>query len=336
VGFEDAFSSATSEGPLARVVAQTFGTDHHELTVDGTQVLNDFPRLLAHLDQPSIDGVNSFYVSKAVAETGIKAVLSGTGGDELFGGYPSFTRIPRAMTAKRFTGAAWPGVSALGDLVVADRLQARWRHFAGTNGSLSEAYRVQRGFLMPDEIATLAGPALRETATMQAAAEALGEAEEQALSAVGDESMTASVARLESRLYLRSQLLRDLDVMAMTHGLEVRVPFVDHELLGTVWPALGAHRSLQRQKRLLVESLARPLPAVIAERPKQGFTLPFDTWLGRELATLVRAGISELEAGGWVAAGAADRIWREWRQGGTHWTRPWGLGILGHFLRTDR
>ena len=122
-----------------------------------SHVAADFPRLLAHLDQPSIDGVNTFYVSRAVAQTGIKAVLSGAGGDELFGGYPSFTRLPRAMMAKRIAGKAWPVASALGGLMIPRRLRARWRHFAETNGSLVEAYRVQRGFLMPEEIDALAG-----------------------------------------------------------------------------------------------------------------------------------------------------------------------------------
>jgi asparagine synthase (glutamine-hydrolysing) len=227
-------------------------------------------------------------------------------------------------------------VSALGHLVVADRLRARWRHFAGTNGSLAEAYRVQRGFLMPDEIAALAGPALCDPATLRAATEGLCAAEEQALAPVGAESMTASVARCETRLYLRSQLLRDLDVMAMAHGLEVRVPFVDHELLRTVWPTLGDHRTLQRQKRLLSRSLARPLPTVIERRPKQGFTLPFDRWLRGALAPIVRDGMSQLEASGWVGAGVPDRVWRSWEQGQAHWTRPWGLGVLGHFMKTGR
>ncbi len=329
VGFDD---NVTSEVPHARVVARTFGTDHHELNVDGSQIAADFPRLLAHLDQPTIDGVNSFYVAKAVAGTGIKAVLSGAGGDEMFGGYPSFTNLPRAMMAKRIAGPFWPGVSALGNALVPDRLRHRWRHFAGTNGSLIEAYRVQRGFLMPDEIRTFAGPALLDAGTMRESADALGAAEEHLLASVGDESITASIARLESRLYLGSQLLRDMDVMTMAHGLEVRVPFVDHELLGAVWPTLGSYPALQKQKRLLFETLARPLPDSIVRRPKHGFTLPFEKWLGGALAPVARDGMLQLEGNGWLARGAADAVWSHWRAGTAHWSRPWGLGVLGHFL----
>ena len=333
VGFEHAPSS---EVPHARVVARRFATEHHELTVDGSHVAADFPRLLAHLDQPSIDGVNTFYVSRAVAQTEIKAVLSGAGGDELFGGYPSFTRLPRAMMAKRIAGKAWPVASALGNLMVPERLRPRWRHFAETNGSLVEAYRVQRGFLMPEEIASLSGPALLDASVLREATEALAAAEEHLFAPAGDESITASIARLESRLYLSSQLLRDMDVMAMAHGLEVRVPFVDHELLGAVWPALGAYPALQRQKRLLSETLDLPLPESIVNRPKQGFMLPFEQWLGGALAPLVRDGLSQLAASGWLAPEAPDRVWDSWRAGSVHWTRPWGLCVLGHLLKGSR
>jgi asparagine synthase (glutamine-hydrolysing) len=333
VGFEHA---PGSEAPHARVVAEKFGTTHHELIVDGSHVAADFPKLLAHLDQPSIDGVNSFYVSRAVAQTGIKAVLSGAGGDEMFGGYPSFTRIPRAMQVKRIAGPAWPGVSAIGSLLVSERLRPRWRHFAATNGSLVEAYRVQRGFLMPEEIEALAGPALLDTRVRREASESLAAVEDQLLKPVGNESASASIARLETRLYLSSQLLRDMDVMAMAHALEVRVPFVDHELLATVWPALGSYPTLQRQKRLLSGTLKSPLPDSIVNRPKHGFILPFATWFEGPLAPLVRDGMSHLVTDGWITPGTPDRVWNSWKQGTSHWSRPWGLAVLGHFLRRAR
>jgi asparagine synthase (glutamine-hydrolysing) len=120
--------------------------------------------------------------------------------------------------------------------------------------------------------------------------------------------------------------------MATAHGLEVRVPFVDHELIDAIWPALGAHPELQRHKRLLSETLASPLPPSIVNRSKQGFTLPFETWLRGPLAPVVRAGLSQLGVDGWLAPGVPDAIWRSWQDGTSHWTRPWGLAVLGHFL----
>ena len=133
-------------------------------------------------------------------------------------------------------------------------------------------------------------------------------------------------------MYLGSQLLRDLDVMSMAHGLEVRVPFVDHELAARVWPALAAYPDLMHGKRLLHETLERPLPAAIVDHPKQGFTLPFARWMRGELAPVVHDGLRRLAARGWITAEAPSRVWQAWTSGEAHWSRPWGLAILGHFL----
>ena len=331
VGFDD----ASSESDAARLVAAHFGTRHHDLRVDASHVAADLPRILAHLDQPSIDGVNSYYVSQAVAATGIKAVLSGTGGDEMFGGYPSFTRIPRALSARRGCGPFWPLVAPIAGAFMPSRLQTQWRHFAAADESLVEAYRVQRGFLLPEDLDALAGPALRDAGVWRDAHGELDAAEHALLDPSGPggaETPWASVARLESRLYLASQLLRDVDVMAMAHGLEVRVPFVDHELLRVVWPELGRRPGLFRHKRLLHETLERPLPGAIVGRPKHGFTLPFSRWIGGELAPVVRDGLARLADAHWVTPDAPARVWNAWTSGRVHWTRPWGLAILGRFL----
>jgi asparagine synthase (glutamine-hydrolysing) len=332
--FTVGFAHETSEAARAKTVAACFGTTHHDLHVDPRDVARDLPAVLARLDQPTIDAVNSFCVARAVAATGIKAVLSGAGGDELFGGYPSFRRLPLAHAARQLTGALWPAIGSIAGAFAPPRLQARWRHFAQAAGRepLIETYRVQRGFFMPAEVAAIAGPALCEPSIWRHANEQVDEVEQALLSSVGPEPTLASVARLESRLYLGSQLLRDLDVMSMAHGLEVRVPFVDHELLGHVWPALASHGALIPGKRLLAETLERPLPDEIVHHPKQGFTLPFDSWMRGELGPFVRDGMERLAKGGWVVPGVPDQAWTAWLEGSAHWSRPWGLGVLGHFL----
>jgi asparagine synthase (glutamine-hydrolysing) len=333
--FTVGFDHATSEVERAREVATRFGTSHHELRVTGAEVARDLPAVLARLDQPTIDAVNSFYVARAVSTTGIKAVLSGAGGDELFGGYASFARLPRAMAVKRLTAPLWPALGTLTEPLMPERLRARWRHFSSSNGSFIEAYRVQRGFLLPEEVDVIAGPALRDDARWREAVEIVGETERALLTPIPSptgERPQATVARLESRMYLASQLLRDLDVMSMAHGLEVRVPFVDHELLEEVWPELAFHPDLRQGKRLLSGTLDRPLPEAILTHPKQGFTLPFAKWMTADLAPVVQDGLQRLADGGWITSPTPQRVLSDWHRGVAHWSRPWGLSVLGHFL----
>jgi asparagine synthase (glutamine-hydrolysing) len=324
------FDDSSSEHEFARLVAAAFGATHHELVLDAPRIVDDLPRILRHLDQPTLDAVNSFYVSEAVAKTGIKAVLSGTGGDELFGGYPSFRRLPAAVRMKRRLSPVAPAVGPAVSAVLPARLTERWRHFMSGNGRVDNAYRAQRGLFMPSELERLAGPALRDR---WAPAAARVSAAECALFEGSASSIEGDVARLETRTYLGSQLLRDLDAMSMAHSLEVRVPFVDHLLLDAVWPDLGRYPALMRNKRLLHETLARPLPSAAVDRPKQGFTLPFAKWIGGELEPFVRSGMSFLADSGWIRDTVPDDTWNAWRRGAAHWSRPWALGVLGEFLR---
>jgi asparagine synthase (glutamine-hydrolysing) len=331
VGFDD----ASSEVERAREVATLFGTAHHELHVNGAEVARELPAVLERLDQPTIDAVNSYYVARAVSATGIKAVLSGAGGDELFGGYPSFTRLPRAMAIKRLTAPLWPALGALTAPLMPERLRARWRHFASSNGSFVEAYRVQRGFLLPEEVKAMAGPALREGGRWREAVEMVRDTEHALMAPIpssSGERPQATVARLESRMYLSSQLLRDLDAMSMAHALEVRVPFVDHELVEHVWPELAFHPDLLQGKQLLSGSLERPLPNAIVHHPKQGFTLPFARWMNADLAPVVQDGLRQLADSGWITGETPERVLSDWHRGAAHWSRAWGLSVLGHFL----
>ena len=327
------FDDRSSEHEHAQAVASAFGAIHHELRLDASRIASDLPRILARLDQPTVDAVNTFYVSQAVAATGVKAVLSGIGGDEMFGGYSSFKRLPSAVRLKRAAGVTAPAVGAALAAVLPERLTERWRQFIGSNGHVAAAYRTQRGLFMPAELERLAGPALRDR--WQEATERLAVAEEAIFHGAAS-TLEGDVARLETRMYLGAQLLRDTDAMSMAHSLEVRTPFVDHTLLAAVWPDLGAHPALLRNKRLLHETLARPLPREAVDRPKQGFTLPFAHWIGGELEPFVRAGMASLAADGWIERRFPDTVWAAWRRGAAHWSRPWALGMLGQWLLQTR
>jgi asparagine synthase (glutamine-hydrolysing) len=118
----------------------------------------------------------------------------------------------------------------------------------------------------------------------------------------------------------------------MAHSLEVRVPYVDHEFQAALWPSLAHHPTLVRRKRLLRDLMSDRLPPSILSHPKQGFTLPFDVWLRGPLGELTRAGLDALERQGWIGAGTGAAVWQQWAVGHSHWSRPWGLAMLGRFL----
>ena len=320
--------AAHNEASHAARVAEQFGSEHHTLLVNANTLVDTLPSVLNHLDQPTFDGVNSYLVSSAVAATGVKAVISGIGGDEAFGGYPSFRRVARGNRLRFVPRAIRVAASnaVLGGLD--GSRNAKLSHVSHHSDSTFELYRAVRGWMMPAELNAIVGPALRDPEVVRRV-----DAAEQVDTPTGsNERLHATVARFETTMYLRQQLLRDTDVMSMAHGLEVRTPFVDHRLLEAVWPALGGHPGLLSGKRLLVESVHTPLPASIVQRPKQGFTLPFEHWLDGPLASFIGDGLHALERGEWITRTGRLGVERAWRKRSVPWSRPWGLAVLGHFL----
>ncbi len=323
--------TAYSEEAGARRIAERFGMPHHVLRIDANSIESRLDAIVHALDQPTADAVNTYFVSQAVAATGVKAVLSGIGGDEMFGGYPSFGRIPSGLALSRAIGPLLRLTGAAAGFALPSWRAAKWRHFA-SDARPESGYRAMRGLFMPEELASLAGPALCDPATWGTATAALDTVEERIFESAGGETPLATVARMETRMFLASQLLRDVDAVSMAHGLEVRMPFVDHHLQRAVWPSLGAYPALASHKRILYEALRLPLPEGITDRPKQGFTLPFEEWLHGPLRDPARAGFDLLVARGWVNPEAANRVWSAWEAGQAHWSRVWALGMLGRFL----
>jgi asparagine synthase (glutamine-hydrolysing) len=309
-----------SEEPIAAEVARRFETEHHKLRVTATNIRDDLPRILARLDQPSNDGINSYYVSKAVAATGLKVVLSGTGGDEFFGGYPSFRWLPKLHARRKVLRWLGPMLQKFQK----PHRREKWRHLVTHAGSWTEAYRAVRGLFLPHELPAIAGPRLQGNLIDQ-----VGEVEHELLSPVGAERPPATVSRLETRQYLGVQLLRDIDAMAMAHSLEVRVPLVDQDVASTLWPTLGARPELMTNKRLLYETLRHPLPAAVFNRPKQGFTFPFQQWLKDDLREFVDVGQRHLADAGWIQPQLPATLRAGFDAGAVHWSRLWSLAVFG-------
>jgi len=287
--FEEYRGRVNDEAPLAALVARQYGVGHsiQELTL--AEFRSELPRIFAAMDQPTVDGLNSYFISKAAHDLGLKVAMSGAGGDELFGGYTSFRDIPRWMPVTSVLAR----VPKLGDAVhrLNNALSKRSRHISPKmgeivryGGSYAGAYLVKRGRFLASELPAILGE--------DNAAEGLRRLDllkliERAVTPDPGNAF-ARVAALESSLYLRNQLLRDMDWASMAHSLEVRVPLVDAHLLRKVAPALVTRR--ERGKQLLAAAPHPPLPPEVRERRKTGFTLPIKEWLTQEATGPVEFG----------------------------------------------
>lgn len=278
LSFDVTAGTPLDEAPLAAGVARALGTRHIERRVGRADFADLWREALAAMDQPSIDGFNTFVVSRAAHEAGLKVVLSGLGGDEVFGSYPSFTDVPRLERAARRVGwipglgALWP---ALARTLSPDRpkLSGLLRY----GRTLPGAYFLRRGLFLPEELPGLMGrdaaeEGLRRYDPVADAARALA-----AGNGHGGDAWTA-VHRLETARYMRNQLLRDSDWASLASSVELRVPLVDAWLRARL-EANGFEPARGMGKAELVRRAAPELPAALFSRPKTGFHIPVTEWL---------------------------------------------------------
>lgn len=277
LGFNEYRGTENDETILAGKVANHYRTTHHTSWVSREDFLNERECLLKAMDQPTIDGVNTYFVSKAAAESGLKVAISGLGGDELFGGYPSFREIPR-MVKLLSPSHIVPGLGRLFRCVSAPVLKhltsPKYAGLLEYGGTYSGAYLLRRGFFMPWELPEILGdqitregwdelkPLMRLEQTIHGAA-----------------SDRVRVSTLEMSWYMRNQLLRDADWAGMAHSLEIRVPLVDVELARCIAPLLT---ETFPSKQDMARTPRAPLPLEILNRRKTGFSVPVREWLMQE------------------------------------------------------
>jgi len=302
IAFED---ETFNEGTIAQKTAQHFETHHTEHCITATQGRSMLPQYLAHLDQPSIDGFNTFCVSQIAHQQGAKVVLSGLGGDELFGGYKSFQQVPQMVRLSQKLKPLRPFGIALGMGLerwgTSDRLK-RIGDFLQSPPTILAAYRSFRGIFSHQEACMLARHYLSEPITPDRQF-----TDRPSLFP----SLEDEVSVLELTHYMRNQLLRDSDVMSMAWSLELRVPLVDTQLLETIASIPSAIR-LAPGKLLLKQAIPE-LPQWVLNQPKRGFSFPFQKWLATDwqdyFPTLDYAPHISLDV----------------------WYRRWSLAILQHW-----
>lgn len=264
-----------NEGEIAKQVAKEFGAKHTEYKLTASSAKELLPLFLKAIDQPSIDGFNTFCVSQAARENGTKVVLSGLGGDEMFGGYHSFQKVPQMVTwGKRLQAVPLAtGVGAsLAHWGTSSKVK-RLGDFLQQTPTSAAAHRSLRGIFSHTEACTIVHQFFpdKSLATNQAF---ISNCQQQTF------SLEDEVSFLEISCYMRNQLLRDSDVMSMNWGLELRVPFVDRTLLEAVG-SIPSNIRLAAGKRLLIAAVPE-LPEWVVNRPKRGFSFPFEQWMAGE------------------------------------------------------
>jgi asparagine synthase (glutamine-hydrolysing) len=308
-----------SEASYARLIAERFGTKHREVSLSEASLLSMLPAALIAMDQPSIDGINTYVISQAVKDAGITVALSGLGADELFAGYPSFRRAHQLRKLAAIPSAVRKLTARAGQTIFGASVQQRkaWRLLAA-GGTPQSAYTISRQLFSLEEVATLTSvPRMPLSAQPPASPET---------------DVINAVSLCELRGYMANTLLRDTDQMSMAHSLEVRVPFVDSAIVPYVLGLKGEWKlDGSRPKPLLLDALGDLLPEAIWQRPKMGFTLPFARWMHSVLQSevnqtladgkrLARVGITEHGAAVWQLFQRAPRKER--------WSRPWSLYVL--------
>lgn len=275
LGFEEFRGKSDDEVPLAEIMARRLAAKHQTIWVTRRDFQEETGRLFHAMDQPTIDGVNTYFVSLAARRAGLKVALSGLGGDELFGGYPSFAQLPRTVGSLSWLGTPSGIGKVLRVLSVPLVKQFTSPKYAGLfefGGSYGGAYLLRRGMFMPWELPEFLDADLVREGWRQL--EPLARLEE---TVAGLRSSRAKVSALEMCWYMRNQLLRDADWAGMAHSLEIRVPLVDVGLLRSLVARLvGANPP---SKRDLADTPAKKLPTEFLNRPKTGFRIPVRDWL---------------------------------------------------------
>jgi asparagine synthase (glutamine-hydrolysing) len=338
VAFPD---SEFSEAEIARHTAQRLGTEHREMTLSSADMESRLAEAVASFDQPSMDGINTYFVSWAARQAGLKVALSGLGSDELFGGYTSFratAQVTRLTTMSRFFPKLARELATSGI--------KRSKVYRGSPDAFRKAFSA---WLDPD---LLPSPYFftRALFTPQTVVARLGDD-----SAMWDAMLWSRwlseatrqsrpmdrftrISWLELRSYLVNTLLRDTDGMSMHHSLEVRVPFLDAPLLEYVLELPEAiKRNPARPKALLLEALKDLLPEEIVNQSKRTFTFPWETWLRGKLGERVAG-----ELGDWSPAlesrldgRFAQAVWKDFLRGRTTWSRPWSLYVLNEWSKRN-
>jgi asparagine synthase (glutamine-hydrolysing) len=325
ISFEE---EAFDERKYAQLVAKKFNTDHHEINLSASAFLKDIPAAVAAIDFPSGDGPNTFAVSKAAKEAGITVAISGLGGDELFAGYPVFQYM-QSIEKSFLLKLSYPlrkSASVLLNSISSSRSLRKKAELIGLpKANLASAFPLVRNVWKANELV----PRTMKHFEIENNFNFIFEKNAPLLNRV-------SAAEIES--YMQHVLLRDSDQMSMAHSLEIRVPFLDHQVVELATHLSTNLKNPTSPKKFLTDSFADLLPHEVVNRKKMGFTLPWSVWMRNELRDFTEQGFNVLYEQGVVNEKALRNAWSKFILGSEEksFISFWHLSVLGHWMKNNR
>jgi asparagine synthase (glutamine-hydrolysing) len=333
---------AYSEGAIARQVAEAIGTTHHEITLTESRFAADIDTALGTLDQPTFDGLNSYYISKAVREAGLTVALVGTGGDELFGGYSSFRAIPSLLRWERRSRLMPASCKVLAATLAGKVLapskgntppQVRWAKLGDmvkAGNDIVALYQLAYALFLPDYQSKLLSEELRESELISGLPADL---HARLRAEIATHSPLSATSVMEMRCFLGERLLRDTDAASMAVSLETRLPLVDSVLTGVVNGLPDDHRYANLgSKQLLRDAGLEGLDPALFNRPKSGFVMPFDQWIRKGLCKSMGEMMHDASAARRVGLNPriVGTLWDSFQDNapGLYWSRVWAIYVL--------
>lgn len=333
VGFDS--PSMESELTIASDTARALGSKHTEVILETNTIRDLWGDWLAAADRPSVDGLNTYLICRAVREAGATVAFSGLGADELFGGYANFIRVRKLAPVLRslslLPGPIRRAAFHAGAAISPKRYQSRVRSLATTSGRWLDIGISLKQFLPVDTLKSLGLDASQLGLRPDYLAP---DVEALFLDGLNDPFVT--VSRIETYLYMGNTLLRDADVNSMANSVELRVPFVARPVLEAAGGIPGKlHLGDQRQgKYLLRQAVSDLLPEAVRARPKTGFTLPINDWLFGTLRESCEASVAALENVPFLNQEGLQSLWQDFAANQSHiyWMKPLLLVALGDYV----
>lgn len=307
------------ERKFSRIISKKFETQHFENLITSFSMKNEIERFLKFMDIPTIDGFNTYFVSKIARENGMKVCLSGIGGDEIFGGYTSFSEVPKILKLKNYNIF----LKILSNFLREDK-RDKLNYFI-LNPSIETAYFSIRALYSPFKIKRLLkykeisfDPLIYINKITQ---------DEK----FSEENLINKISLLELKIYMHNQILRDTDNFSMSNSLEVRVPLLEHKLVEF---ALSIPSKYKLGKKILKDIMNDYLPEEIIKRKKKGFFFPMEKWLKGDLKDFLLAGIFDIDS--FFDKKELQNLWKKFERGSIHWSRIWSISILNHYLKMNK